>query len=124
MDFVKALKSVTLSAVVTLSLITVSFLYCEQMAKADPGFAYDTDHDVLILPDCEVAIRYNNKTFVPVKVVSMLDAPSFFLKVPPIKAFKIFEDYASAGMKAAPEHIVVESYDVSKIGAFGTDRFN
>jgi hypothetical protein len=124
MDFVKALKSVALSTFLTLSLLSLCILNCVQIAHADPGFAYDTDHDVLILPDCEVAIRYNNKTFVPVKVVSTLDAPAFWLKEKPLEAFKIFEDYASVGMKAAPEQIVVESYDVGKIGAFGASRFN
>jgi hypothetical protein len=93
-------------------------------ALADPGFAYDSDHDVIVLPDCEVAVRFNNKTFVPVKVVSTMDAPDFFLKEKPLKAFKIYEDYSSAGMKAAPERVLVETYDVSKIGAFGTSRFN
>ena len=124
MDLAKSLKSAALSAALVTSLLTASFLNSAQLALADPGFAYDTDHDVLMLHDCEVAIRYNNKTFVPVKVVSTLDGPNFFLKEPPVKAFRIFEDYEAAGMKSAPEQIIVESYDVGKIGAFGTSRFN
>ncbi len=124
MNFLKALKSAALTASLALSVISVCSLNLPQQAFADPGFAYDSDHDVLILPDCEVAIRYNNKTFVPVKAISMLDVPTFFLKEKPLKAFKIFEDYSSAGMKSAPEQIVVESYDVGKIGAFGASRFN
>ena len=71
-----------------------------------------------------LAIRYNSKTFVPVKAVTTADGTDFFLKEKPIRAFKIYEDYSSAGMKAAPEQIIVEIYDVSKIGAFGTSRFN
>ncbi len=124
MRIAKTLKSLALSAFLALSVGSICVLHGTLPAFADPGFAFDSDHDVLILPDCEVAIRYNNKTFVPVKVVSMLDAPSFFLKEKPVKAFKIFEDYASAGMKAAPEQIIIESYDVGKIGAFGASRFN
>ena len=124
MHFVKALKSFVLSASVSISLISVGAFSFAQMALADSGLAFDNDHDVLTLPDCEVAIRYNNKTFVPVKIVSTLDGPDFYLKVPPIKAFRIYEDYSSAGMKGAPEQITVESYDVGKIGAFGESRFN
>jgi len=124
MDFLKAFRSAALSALLTITLTASSAIFCAQTAYADPGFASDSDHDVLVLPDCEVAVRYNNKTFVPVKVVSTLDNPDFFLKEKPLKAFKIFEDYASAGMKTAPEQIIIESYDVGKIGAFGTSRFN
>lgn len=124
MALLKTLKSAAFSVVLTIALIVLCFVCGTQVAKADPGFAYDTDHDVLMLPDCEVAIRYNNKTFVPVKAVSTLGDGNFFLKETPVKAFKIYEDYSSAGMKSAPEQIIVESYDVGKIGAFGTSRFN
>lgn len=123
MEFSKVLKSAVLSASALFSLVTAQALYAPA-ALADPGLAYDGDHDVLILPDCDVAIRYNNKTFVPVKAVSTLDGPDFFLKIKPIKAFRIYEDYSAANMKAAPEQIIVESYDVGQIGAFGVSRFN
>jgi len=123
MQFSKFLKSAALSTTALLSLVGSAVLSAPA-ALADPGFAYDGDHDVLILPDCEVAVRYNNKTFVPVKAVSTLDAPNYFLKIKPVKAFKIYEDYAAANMKAAPEQIIVESYDVGQIGAFGVSRFN
>jgi hypothetical protein len=112
----------SLALILGVSLSNISLLSAP--AFAEPGLAYDSDHDVLALPDCDLAIRYNSKTFVPVKAVTTADGTDFFLKEKPIRAFKIYEDYSSAGMKAAPEQIIVEIYDVSKIGAFGTSRFN
>ena len=123
MAFVKAVKGNSIGLALTF-LTTLAGLSSTAPALADPGFAPDGDHDVIVLPDCDLAVRYNSKTFVPVKAETTLDAPSFFLKEKPLRAFKIFEDYASAGMKAAPETIIIEGYDVGKIGAFGTARFN
>ncbi len=93
-------------------------------AQAEPGLAYDSDHDVVILPKCDVAIRFNNKTFVPVKTKLLDAAAPAFLKIAPDQSIRIFEDYESAKMAAAPEQILVQAYDIGKIGAFSSSRFN
>jgi len=95
-----------------------------QPAWADAGLTYDGDHDVVVLPGCDFALRFNNKTFVPVRAEIMDDKYVGFMKIAPEKAIRIFEDYGSANMKSTPEQIVVESYDVGKIGAFGMSRFH
>jgi hypothetical protein len=93
-------------------------------AFADAGFGFDSDHDVIVLADSDVALRYNNKTFVPVKAVLLDASAPAILKVPPIKSIRIYEDLASAGLKTAPEQIVIQAYEVGKIGAFGASRFS
>lgn len=93
-------------------------------AQPVTGLTYDGDHDVLVFPSCDLAVRYNNKTFVPVKAKLQDTASSAFLKIAPDKAVKIWEDYDSAKMTAAPEQILIEGYDVSKIGSFGSSRFS
>ncbi|HMX47552.1 MAG TPA: hypothetical protein PKC93_16465 [Candidatus Obscuribacter sp.] len=93
-------------------------------ALAEPGLSYDHEHDVLVLPGCDLAVRYNNKTFVPVRAKLLGDSYINFLKIRPEKAVKIYEDYESAGMKTAPEQILLESYDAAKVGTFSFSRFN
>jgi hypothetical protein len=93
-------------------------------AFADPGLSYDNDHDVVVLPGCDVAMRYNNKTFVPVKA-KLLDADYVpFLKEAPAKAVKVWEDFESAKMKTKPEQIYIENYEIGKIGTFGVSRLS
>jgi hypothetical protein len=99
-------------------------LFAVKPACSDPGLAYDQDHDVLVLSDCDLAVRYNNKTFVPVKAKLLDDSADTFLKITPEKSVRIYEDYESAGMKGAPEQILIQSYDAGKIGAFGFSRFS
>lgn len=93
-------------------------------ALAEPGLSFDSDHDVIVFPACDLAVRYNNKTFVPVKAKLQDSASSAFLKIAPDKSIKIWEDYDSAKMSAGPEQILIEAYDVGKIGSFGSSRFN
>jgi len=93
-------------------------------ARAESGLSYDGDHDVVILPKCDVAVRFNNKTFVPVKAKLLDASASAFLKIPPDQSIRIWEDYESAKMAAIPEQILVQVYDVSKVGAFSSSRFN
>lgn len=93
-------------------------------AHAEPGLAYDTDHDVLVLDGCDVAVRYNNKSFLPIKA-ALLDSKSpAFLKLTPDKSVKIWEDFESAKMAKGPEQVFIESYDLGKIGSFSSSRFN
>lgn len=92
-------------------------------ALADAGFGFDSDHNAIVLSDCDLALRYNNKTFVPVKATLLEASAPAFLKVAPIKSIRIYEDLESAGLKTAPEQIFVQVYEVGKIGAFGASRF-
>ncbi|MDP3506636.1 MAG: hypothetical protein Q8T09_01475 [Candidatus Melainabacteria bacterium] len=93
-------------------------------AQPVTGLTYDGDHDVIVFPTCDLAVRYNSKTFVPVKAKLQDTSSSAFLKISPDKAVKIWEDYDSAKMTAAPEQILIEVYDVGKIGSFGSSRFS
>ncbi len=102
----------------------VAGLAATPSAQAEPGLTFDQDHDVIVLPDCDVAVRYNSKTFVPVKAKLMDSSYPAALKLAPEKTIKIWEDYESAGMKAAPEQVVIESYDSRKVGAFSFSRLN
>lgn len=117
-------KRVATAGVLAVNLALSACLSLAPSANAEPGLSYDNDHDVIVLPDCDLAIRYNHKTFVPVKAKLITQDHVSFLKVPPEKVVKIFEDYESAGMKTAPEQILLESYDVGKIGTFAFNRFN
>ncbi len=106
-------------------LIALSaFLSMPLSVLAEPGLSYDHEHDVLVLPGCDLAVRYNNKTFVPVRAKLLGEGHTNFLKIKPEKAVKIYEDYESAGMKTAPEQILLESYDAAKVGTFSFSRFN
>ena len=55
-------------------------------AVAMPAFAdalsFDTDHDVFVLPENELTVRYNNKTFAPVRVVRTDKVEPHFLTRP------------------------------------------
>lgn len=107
-------------ALIALALIPFS----ASAALAEPGLSSDGDHDVIVFPTCDLAVRYNNKTFVPVKAKLQDATSSAFLKIAPDKSIKIWEDYDSAKMTAGPEQIFIEAYDVGKIGSFGSSRFN
>ncbi|MCB9469387.1 MAG: hypothetical protein H6677_14015 [Candidatus Obscuribacterales bacterium] len=88
------------------------------------GLAFDDDHDLLVLPGCKLALRYNNKTFVPVKVAPFCkQEEGYFLGQEPTQSFQIEEQY-SAQMKGNTrgERIVVECYDTGKLGRISTGR--
>lgn len=85
-----------------------------------PAFAQlvsDKEHDVVVLPDCDMAVRYNNKSFVPIK--AELRASDYFLKEVPVKSLVLAE-----AMPSGPERIFIECYDTGKVGAFGGSRFS
>lgn len=119
----KGLRDGLFFGMLTTALAAGLFLVSPSASLADAGFGFDKDHDVLVLPECDVAIRYNNKSFVPVKVLVLDPEKSSVLKVPAIKSIRIYEDLESAGMKTSPEQIFIQTYEVGKIGAFGASRF-
>lgn len=88
------------------------------------GLNFDQEHDVLVLPNCQVALKYNNKTFVPVKASSVGDAGGFFLSRPVEKSIRLTEDYSGTHVSQSPEQIFVECYDPGKIGGMGSNRFS
>ena len=119
-SFVKLAPALFAMAIAPLSVVPLS----AGAAQPVSGLTYDGDHDVIVFPSCDLAVRYNNKTFVPVKAKLQDATSSAFLKIAPDKAVKIWEDYDSAKMTAAPEQILIEAYDVGKIGSFGSSRFS
>lgn len=122
---VKLAPALLAMALVSLAIVQ-SAIVPQGAGAAQPvtGLTYDGDHDVIVFPTCDLAVRYNSKTFVPVKAKLQDTTSSAFLKIAPDKAVKIWEDYDSAKMTAAPEQILIEVYDVGKIGSFGSSRFS
>lgn len=88
------------------------------------GLSFDSDHDVLVLPENELSIKYNNKTFAPVKATNAANQSPHFLKYPVKAAVKLSEDFSSMSISQSPETIVIEGYDSGLIGPLGTNRFS
>ncbi len=76
----------------------------------------DTEHNVVVLPDCDMAVKYNNKSFVPIK--AELRTSDYFLKDAPVKSLVLSESFNG------PERVYIECYDSGKAGAFGGSRFS
>ena len=93
-------------------------------AAADSELRFDKDHDVLVLPDCHLALRYNNKTIAPVKAKLLSASEGYCLKDHPEKIVKIYEDFTSVGMPGVPEQVVLECYKSVGTGALNSNRFN
>ena len=90
------------------------------------GLAFDDGHDLLVLPECKLAIRYNNKTFVPVAISPFCDKEEgYFLAQKPTQSFQIEEQY-SAQMKGNTkgERILIECYDTGKLGKLSKGRLS
>ncbi|MBK9145325.1 MAG: hypothetical protein IPM23_22870 [Candidatus Melainabacteria bacterium] len=97
-------------------------------ASSLPAFAQalasDGSHDVLVLPDLQFAIRYNNKTFVPVRAKALETGESgIYLERPVEKALEIAEDFSKMNQNGG-ERLIIECYDPGKIGTLSTNRFN
>ena len=90
------------------------------------GLAFDDGHDLLVLPDCKLAIRYNNKTFVPVTTSQFCNnEEGYFLAQKPTQSFQIEEQY-SAQMKGNTkgERILIECYQTGKLGKISKGRLS
>ena len=124
MGFLNQKRTLSFAAAVAIAIVSSTGMGIFSPASAEPGLSYDSDHDVVMLPGCDVVVRYNNKTFVTVKAKLLDDTYKPFLKASPEKAVTIFEDYESAKMKAKPEQIYIESYDSGKLGSFGSSRIS
>lgn len=111
-------------ALVALSISVSIFGTCLSPASAVPNLSYDSEHDVVALSDCEVAMKYNNKTFVPVKVITRDTKSGIVLHKPADKCFLITEDFAANNMNSTGEQILIESYDRNAIGPIGSNRFS
>lgn len=92
-------------------------------ALAD-ALSFDSDHDVFVLPENELTVRYNNKTFAPVKVERTDKVDPHFLTRPVLVALKISEDFSKMTISQTPETITIECYDPGLIGPMGTSRIN
>lgn len=88
------------------------------------GLIYDGDHDVFILPSNELSVRYNNKTFAPVRATKYGDDAVHFLSYPLLAGVKIEEDFTNMSIAQSPECIQIECYDSGPIGIMGTNRIS
>lgn len=105
------------------TIIAMSSAVVAQPALAD-ALSFDSDHDVFVLPDNELTVRYNNKTFAPVKVVRTDNVEPHILTRPVLAALKISEDFSKMTISQTPETITIECYNPGEIGPMGTSRIN
>ena len=113
----------------TLAIATVALLAAASTGGPLPvcaeGLAFDTDHDLLVLKDCNLAVRYNNKTFVPVKLSNYSVENGYFLDQKPLKSIQIGEKYSDNMQSSAQgERIIIECFDVGEKGRISTNRLN
>jgi len=114
----KSRKSFFVSALLALSCAGLAL-----PALAD-GLMFDAEHDVFVLPPQELSVRYNNKTFAPVKATTYSTDTLHFLERPLLAAVKLSEDFTNMSIAQSPETVVVECYDSGAIGPLGTNRFS
>lgn len=95
----------------------VSSMFALVSLPAFAQLAPDKEHDVVVLADCDMAVKYNNKSFVPIK--AELRSSDYFLKEVPVKSLVLSESYPTG----VPERVYIECYDTGKVGAFGGGRF-
>ncbi|MBX3149763.1 hypothetical protein KF728_06445 [Candidatus Obscuribacterales bacterium] len=88
------------------------------------GLFYDAEHDVFVLPTNELTVRYNSKTFAPVKATKYGDDAVHFLQYPLLTGVKIEEDFSKMNISQSPESIQIECYDSGPIGPMGTNRIS
>ena len=112
----RASKTICLASLSLLAVSTAPNAFAE-------GLSFDNDHDLVVLQNCKLAVRYNNKTFVPVKVSKFAKEKGYFIDDIPVKSFQIGEDYSS-NMKGNTkgERIIVECYKVGKLGRVSKGR--
>lgn len=111
-------------AVKSIGVLSFSLLaFSTSPAALAEGLSFDNEHDLVVLRNCKLAVRYNNKTFVPVKVAKFSPEEGYFMDAVPVKSFQIKEDY-SANMKGNTkgERIIVECYKVGKLGRVSKGR--
>jgi hypothetical protein len=93
-----------------------------------PAFAdalsFDNDHDVFVLPENELTVRYNNKTFAPVRTYRTEKVEPHFLSRPVLAALKISEDFSNMTISQSPETIIIECYDPGAVGPLAFNRIN
>jgi len=111
-------------ALLALSISVSIWGTCVSPALAVPTLAFDNDHDLIALSDCEVALKYNNKTFVPVKVITRDTKSGIVLNKPADKCFLVTEDFAGSNVNGNAEQILIETYDRDAIGPIGSNRFS
>lgn len=73
-------------------------------------FVADRDHDVIICKECDLAIQFSKKTFVPV-LVYVNTGESYFSSLKPLRSFQIYEDYSAISAKGPNRRIAVECFN-------------
>jgi hypothetical protein len=108
-----------------LAALTSIYLLAGVSAPASAeGLFYDAEHDVFVLPTNELSVRYNSKTFAPVKATKYGDDAVHFLQYPLLTGVKIEEDFSKMNISQSPESIQIECYDSGPIGPMGTNRIS
>lgn len=85
---------------------------------------YDKEHEVLVVPDCQVAVRFNNKSFVPIKAKRQDLEKGTYLDRPVLRSIKISEDFSNVSIATSPEEITLECYEVGDVGNLTNTRFS
>lgn len=110
------------------SLISGVVLTLGLIASAAPALAqylvFDKEHDVLVLPDCQVTVRFNNKSFVPIKAKRLDLTKGTYLDRPVLRTVKIAEDFSNVSIATSPEEVTVECYEVGDMGNLTNNRFS
>ena len=76
----------------------------------------DQDHDVLTITECDLAVRYNKKTFVPVTVfvnAKREGSEGYYFRANPLKSLQIYEDYSAVDAvqgSGGPARIGIECF--------------
>ena len=98
-----------------LSFIFSGLLLCHfapevaaQDGKPRPLVA-DKDHEVMVCKECDLAIRFSKKTFVPVYVYHN-KGESYFTSVKPLRSFRIYEDFSAISTLRPKRVITVECF--------------
>ena len=82
----------------------------------------DPDHDVLVLAECDLAVRYNKRTFVPVTVFVNSkgeEREGYYFRADPIRSIQIYEDYSAVDAAlgpGGPARIGIECFSAGIIG--------
>ena len=117
-NFKKLAKSIATASLFTLVTLMPASVHAE-------GLAYDSGHDLLVLKNCNLAVRYNNKTFVPVKLSNYSAENGYFLDQKPVKSIQIGEKYSdNMNSSAQGERIIIECYEVGEKGRISKNRLN
>ncbi len=78
--------------------------------KQIPSLKADADHDVIVIKEADLAIRFKNKTYVPVQVFINDPSKAWFHKNP-LRSLQIYEDHSAVSTLRPPATVIIECSD-------------